>query len=110
VSSTQLGVTPESVRTPTIDPRLLDNPNAGYTSAVKEALIDAMIENSGSLTIGPDEWLTVAARDNQDVIIPGDMAEVVTVIMRIKGNDLAEFKAGRLTAAEVRKRVEVREF
>jgi hypothetical protein len=30
--------------------------------------------------------------------------------MRIKGNDLAEFKAGRLTAAEVRKRVEVREF
>jgi hypothetical protein len=93
-----------------INPLLLQNPDLAYEIEVREALIGAMLEYGGPLPLGPDEWLTVAARDNQDVIIPGDMAEVVTVIMRIKGNDLAEFKAGRLTAAEVRKRVEVREF
>ena len=43
---------------------LLDNPAEGYTREVKAALIDAMIENSGPLGLGPDEWLTVAARDN----------------------------------------------
>ena len=69
-----------------------------------------MLDFGGLLPLAADEWLTVAARDNQDVIIPGDIAEVVTVIMRVKGSDLAEFKAGRLTADDVRKRVEVREF
>ena len=34
------------------------------TREVKSALIDAMIENSGPLALGTDEWLTVAARDN----------------------------------------------
>jgi hypothetical protein len=107
---------PEAVPAPVtpapapINPLLLQNPDLAYEIEVREALIGAMLEYGGPLPLGPDEWLTVAARDNQDVIIPGDMAEVVTVIMRIKGNDLAEFKAGRLTAAEVRKRVEVREF
>jgi hypothetical protein len=112
VSSTQLGVTPESVRTPTIDPRLLDNPNAGYTSAVKEALIDAMIENSGSLTLGPDEWLTVAARDNlpRDPLMPGDTVDFSTVIFKMKGSDLTAFRSGRLTIEEARQKVDVREY
>ena len=33
-----------------------------------------MIENSGPLALGADEWLTVAARDNvpRDPLIPSD--------------------------------------
>lgn len=95
---------------PPVNPLLLQDPDLAYEMEVREALITAMLEYGGLLPIAADEWLTVAARDNQDVIIPGDLAEVVTVIMRVKGSDLADFKAGRLGAAEIRKRVQVGEF
>ncbi len=39
--------------------------NRAYTEAVQRALIDAMIDFSAPMTIGNDEWLTVAARDNE---------------------------------------------
>jgi hypothetical protein len=114
VSSAQLGagIQSESTRVPSVDPRLLDNPNAGYTSAVREALIDAMIENSGSLTLGLDEWLTVAARDNlpRDPLMPGDTVDFSTLIFKIRGSDLTAFRAGRLSAEEVRQKVDVREY
>jgi len=100
---------PDPGMTP-VNPLLLQNPDLAYEVEVREALITAMLEYGGLLPIGPDEWLAVAARDNQDVIIPGDLAEVVTVIMRVKGSDLADFKAGRLGASEIRKRVQVGEF
>ena len=91
-------------------PRVLDNPAEGYTREVKAALVDAMIENSGPLTLGPEEWLTVAARDNvpRDPLIPGDTADFSTIIFRVKGSDLAAFRAGRMTLEEARQKVEVR--
>ena len=53
--------------------------------------MDAMIENSGTVDLGAEEWLTVAARDNvpHDPLIPGDKADFSTVIFRVKGSDLA---------------------
>jgi hypothetical protein len=111
---TNLGATipSESARTPTVDPRVLDNPNAAYTGAVKDALIDAIIEDSGALTLGPDEWLTVAARDNlpRDPLVPGDSVDFSTLIFRIKGSDLTAFRAGRLSMEEARTKVDVREY
>ncbi len=111
IEGTPAGVpAPAAPGLPAPNPLLLQNPDLAYEIEVREALISAMLDFGGLLPLAADEWLTVAARDNQDVIIPGDLAEVVTVIMRVKGSDLAEFKAGRLTADDVRKRVEVREF
>jgi hypothetical protein len=97
---------------PPVDSRVLDNPAEGYTREVKAALMDAMIENSGPLALGPDEWLTVAARDNvpRDPLVPGDTADFSTIIFRLKGSDLAAFRAGRLTLEETRQKVEVREY
>jgi hypothetical protein len=90
----------------------LDDPNEHYTREVKSALVDAMIENSGPIALGAEEWLTVAARDNvpRDPLIPSDVADFSTVIFRLKGSDLAAFRAGRLTLDEVRRKVEVREY
>ena len=70
-----------------------------------------MIENSGTLAIGADEWLTVAARDNApgDPFMPGGQ-DAMTLVIRVKGDDLNAFRAGRLTLDQVRARVEVREF
>lgn len=86
------------------------DPNEAYTSEVKRALIDAMLDHSGSVTIGPDEWLTVAARDNEPRVAPGEMYDVFTILLRIRGSDLAAFRADRMTRDEARRKVEVREF
>jgi hypothetical protein len=84
------------------------DPSESYTAEVKSALIDAMLDHSGPIGVGSDEWLTVAARDNERV--PGDPYDVTTIMLRVKGSDLAAFRAERITKEEARKRVEVREF
>lgn len=93
-------------------PWLMDT-NRVYTEEVQRALIDAMIDFSAPMTIGNDEWLTVAARDNEqrDTLAPQDpYEEVVTVLLRIKGADLKEYRSGRIDKIEARKRVRVGEF
>ena len=92
---------------PKVDPDVVRDPNEAYTRAVKEALVDAMIESSGHLNLGPDEWLTVAARDNvpNDPLVPGDATDLKSVIFKIKGSDLAAFRSGQLTLDRARERV-----
>jgi hypothetical protein len=86
------------------------DPNELYTEAVKTALIDAMLKHSLGLKLGPEEWLTVAARDAQGPLTPGQPDDASTIVIRIKGSDLAAFHSNRLTPEEVRKRVEVKEY
>ena len=103
---------PESAAVlPQVDPLLLNDPSEAYTQEVKAAVIDAMIENSGPLVLGDDEWLTIAARDNApiDPFMTGD-PDVMTLVLRIRGSDLNAFRAGRLTLEQVRSRVEIGEF
>lgn len=87
----------------------LPDPNDAYTTEVKNALIDAMLDHSTSIVIGNDEWVTIAARDNAGPL-PGEPYDVTTVVLRVKGGDLSAFRAGRITRDEARARVEVREF
>jgi hypothetical protein len=93
-------------------PSIAVDPGEVFTQAVATALIDAMLENSGSLILGADEWLTVAARDNAQGsrFVASDPSDVMTVVLRVKGSDLADYQARRLSGDEVRKRVEVRAF
>jgi hypothetical protein len=107
------GAPPAPPPTPSpADVALLEDPNEAYTESVKEALIDAMLDNSGAMRVGADEWLIVAARDNlhRDRLMPGDVYDTSTIMLRVKGSDLAAYRAERLTKEEARKRVEVREF
>lgn len=92
------------------DALLWRSPDLAYEEHVREALIGAMLDWGALLPLGPDEWLTVAARDNQDVVMPGAAPDVVTIILRVKGSDLADRLAGRVGTDELRRRVEVREF
>ncbi len=89
------------------------DPNRAYTEAVTRALVDAMLTYSAPLTIGPDQWLTVAARDNEprDTLAPQDpFEEVVTMIYRIKGSDLLAYRSGKIDKDEARKRVQLGQF
>lgn len=97
---------------PAIDPAIVDDPNGAYTHEVSAAIIDAMIENSGPLPVAETEFLTVAARDNvrPDRLVPGDTSNITSIVFRIKGSDLAAYRAGRINLEEARARVEVKEF
>ena len=89
------------------------DPNRAYTEAVTSALVDAMIDYSAPMQIGADQWLTVAARDDEgrDSLAPPDpLDEIVTMIYKIKGSDLQEYRQGRIDRDEVRKRVQVTQF
>jgi hypothetical protein len=100
------------VAAPPVDPQVIEDPNAAYTREVSTAIVDAMIENSGPLPIAENEWLTVAARDNirPDRLVPGDTSNISSIVFRIKGVDLAAFRAGRMALDEARKRVEIQQF
>jgi hypothetical protein len=95
--------------TPSPNPPAQD-PGSEYTDVVKSELIDVMLQYGGPNLIGPDEWLTVAARDSYGPVNPAEIYDATTVVLRIKGSDLLAFRAGRLTQEEARKRVESREF
>lgn len=86
---------------------LLD-PDAHYVQSVKDQLINAMIRQSNSMDLRPDEWLAVEARDGSTA--PGQLSQPSTMNLRIKGSDLADFFARRITIEEARKRVQLRGF
>ena len=110
--SAQSVAAPAVAPAPQVDPTVIEDPNGAYTREVSAAIIDAMIENSGPLPVGDNEWLTVAARDNvrPDRLVPGDTSNISSIVFRIKGSDLAAFRAGRMTLEDTRQRVEVQQF
>jgi hypothetical protein len=93
------------------DDPILTDPNEAYRTEVIQALKDAMLAHSGSLGIGPNEWLTIAAKGNDDRprLAPAD-SDARTRIIRLRGSDLAEFLAGKITREEALQRIEVRVF
>jgi hypothetical protein len=81
-----------------------------WRATVRMALIDAMLDNSKNLELKPDEWLTIAARGSETDLMPNEILNLTTTVLRVKGSDLADFLAGKLTKDEARLKVEVREF
>jgi hypothetical protein len=89
---------------PPVDPRVV------YATEMINALMDAILDHGSPVGIGPDEWLTVAARESLDMRFvdnPNDRA--TTLILRIKGSDLKTLKGGQLTRDEARKKIEVKQ-
>jgi hypothetical protein len=99
-----------------LDKKYLQDPNAinrAYTESVQNALIDTIIDLAIPTALKPNELLTIAARDNmqRDTLAPPDpYEEVVTLLLSIRGSDLVAYRAGQIDAAEVRRRVQIREF
>jgi hypothetical protein len=91
-----------------IDPNW--DPLADYTRAVQNQLIEAMLDHSHGLNLGSEEWLTVAARDSHGPLMPGQIDDAQTIVLRVKGSDLAIYAADRSRREEIRGRVEVSVF
>jgi hypothetical protein len=90
---------------------ILENPEEAYRIEIRDALMDAMLEHSRGLAIAPDEWLTIAARRNEERprLSPVD-TDSRTVIIKVRGADLNAFLGGQISRDEARARMEVRVF
>jgi hypothetical protein len=95
---------------PTAADPVLSDPDEAYRTEIREALVDAMLEHSRGLGIGPNEWLTVAARRTDDRPRLGIDTNARTVVLSVRGADLVAFLGGQLTAEEARSRIQVRVF
>jgi hypothetical protein len=115
-ASASSGVEPtaEAAPTPKRSPEVeavLEDPGLAYTNEVKAALVDAIIEYSAPFQLTPTDWLTIAARDQDGSRLqPGDPYDVSTMLIRVRGVDVAAYRAGQITKDEMRKRVDVKEY
>lgn len=89
-------------------PDAVMDPDAHYVASVQAELINVMVRHSQSLELRPGELLIVSARDASEV--PGQVAPPSTMTLSVKATDVADYAAGRLSLAEVRKRVVVRGY
>jgi hypothetical protein len=116
VNASSEGVAPAADTPPAPKPSpeveaVLEDPGFAYTNEVKAALVDAIIEYSAPFQLTPTDWLTVAARDQDGSRLqPGDPYDVSTMLIRVRGADVAAYRAGQITKDEMRKRVEVKEY
>jgi hypothetical protein len=85
------------------------DPDALYAKSVIASCVDVMLDYSKPLDVQPEEWFTVALRGAEQAA-PGELHEPRTVLLRVRGSDLAEFLAGRTSREEVRRKVIIREF
>lgn len=83
--------------------------NAEYVELVTQRLMEAMIRYSTALELQPNEWFTVAAGDG-DNPLPGLLVPRSTMILRVKGSDIADYMTKRATLEEIRRKIEVRKF
>ena len=109
VSATALG---DGTAPAALAPLQMDDPGEAYTNEVRNALIDAMFDYSGPISLGAGEWLTIAARADMDRrFLSGDPNDVPqTMVLRVRGSDLQALREGRLSREEAVKRVEVNNF
>lgn len=87
-------------------------PREIYLTEITNALTDAIVDHGIPIGVGADEWLTVAARESVDRrFVPADPNDsAMTIILRIKGSDLAALRDRKLAREDARKRVEVKQY
>ena len=82
------------------------NFNYEYSVAVCDALMDAILDGSGTLRVEDEDWLTVAAADGEPDPTPLlNSSTGYTTYLSIRGTDLVAYRQGRITKEEARKLV-----
>lgn len=99
------------------NPQMLDpmqsavvrDPRGAYRDAIREALSDAMVDDFLQMPLKPAEKLTIGARRPDPVgpVIAGD--ESMALILTITGENLALYREGKITRAEAKQRISIKE-
>ncbi len=106
------GVVPDDpmARSPVTGDPFLADPDHFYREVITEKLITAMLDYSKSLEIAENEWLSVVARGEEEPIQTNLYNDSRTLILRVKGSDLALFYSGNISRDEMRQRVVQSQF
>jgi hypothetical protein len=83
----------------------MPDPDKLYSESVKGALVDAMLDHSLQMSLAPDECLTVAARASEAPIQASGLSDLITIVMRVRGSDLALYHSDPSKRDEIRERV-----
>ncbi len=89
-------------------PAVARDPAEAYEREVMRALAEAVLDYGNTLSLGPDDWLGVAARANDAGL--GESADAVTVMIKIRGRDLEALRTGAITREDARRRILTTEF
>lgn len=89
-------------------PAVIQNPAREYQLAIRDSLMDAMLDY-GQLPMKPTEELTVGARGADAPMPSMESTDAVTLILRITGADLALYKQGKISRAEAKARIKIKE-
>lgn len=85
------------------------DPNEHYREVVIGQVAGMMLDYTKNLNVQPNEWMTVALRGS-DMLPQMGIRDSRTIMLRIKGSDLADYLASRISKAEAMRKVEKREF
>jgi hypothetical protein len=108
-AQTRVGNRTTVVAPPAADTAILEDPQGEYRKAIRNALIDAMLD-FGQIPLKANEELTVGAR-GADSPMPGmESSSTIALILRISGSDLTAFRQGKITRAEAKARVKIHEY
>jgi len=106
-ASTRSASTPPA--TP-VDP-ILNDPQGVYRAEVGEALIDAILDHSSGLRLGPTDIISVAVRGKEAAVrVSVADTESPTIHISVRGEDLRALLAREITREEARKRVTIKVF
>jgi hypothetical protein len=86
------------------------DPGAAYREAVLSSVSATMLDFTRNLNIQPNEWLVVGLRGSELPNLQAGIRDSRTVVLRIKGSDLGDYLASRISKDEALKRIDKREF
>jgi hypothetical protein len=82
-----------------------------YVQLVKDALVDAILDNSGALPMASTETLIVIA-SGIDPVVPNALYRTPSrkLVLKAKASDLADFRQGKINREEARQRIQATRF
>ena len=83
----------------------MPDPDRLYSDAVKSALLEVMLNHSLQMNLPAEEWLTVAARASDAPMPSASLSDSITIVLRVKGSDLAIYHADPTKRDEIRQKV-----
>jgi hypothetical protein len=90
-------------------PVAIEDPRVFYAAEMTNALVNAVLDQGATVGVGPEEWLTIAARESLDLRFMQD-DPATTLVLRIKGSDLTALREKRISRDEARQRIEVKQY
>jgi len=76
-----------------------------YSEFVRQAVIDAILDNSGVLQLKDDQMLAVAVIPTSVTGPPSYRNLSATLILSIKGTDLEQLRQGKISRDEAKRRI-----